>query len=428
MPQETEAEFRARVQAFFSAHAPRRRVRPDPDAAEPVAPEAAEGQDEGGHGFLSADDGDMVSRSKAFQAAMFDAGLAGLTWPREYGGQGLTNREIQIWGEESAAYELPASIYTIGHGMCGPTILQLGTEAQKQRYIRPMLRGDEVWCQLFSEPGAGSDVASLQTRAVRDGEEWVVNGQKVWSSGAHYCDWGVVITRTNLDNPKHRGISMFIVDMHSPGVTVRPLRQITGGSNFNEVFFDDVRIPAENLIGEVDEGWRAAVAMLMNERVAIGAGGGGGRASGVSALIRLAQRRDLAGDGRVRQDLADLYVRETILGYIAMRVREAVKSGKTPGPEGSIAKLCSSLLARRLSDVAMVLAGPAGTAWPEGEVGGDRWSLMVLGAPVSAIAGGTDQIQRNIIGERVLGLPKDPQVDRDLPFRQLKVGTQREAV
>ena len=415
MAEATETEFRARVRAFLEGNAPRRRARSEDD-------------EDLGHGPLEeAEDGDMVARNKEFQAKLFDAGLAGLTWPKEYGGQGLTNREVQIWNEEAAGYDLPASIYTIGHGMCGPTIMQMGTEAQKQRYIRPMLRGEEVWCQLFSEPGAGSDVASLQTRALRDGDEWIINGQKVWTSGAHYCDWGVVITRTNVDNPKHRGISMFIVDMHAPGVTVRPLRQITGGANFNEVFFDDVRVPSENLIGEVDEGWRAAIAMLMNERVAIGAGGGGGRAAGTSSVIRLARRRGLTGDAQVRQDLADLYIRETILGYIGMRVREAVKSGRTPGPEGSIAKLSGSLLARRRSDVAMAIAGPAGAAWPEEEAGGDRWSLMVLSAPASAIAGGTDQIQRNIIGERVLGLPKDPQIDRDMPFRELKVGTQREA-
>ena len=220
-------------------------------------------------------DRDLVSESKAFQARLFDAGFAGITWPTEYGGQGLSNEYQRAFNEESADFEMLTGTFTIGLGMCGPTILAHGSEEQKQRYIQPMLRADEVWCQLFSEPGAGSDVASLQSRAIRDGDEYVLNGQKVWTTGAHYCDYGIVIARTDPDQPKHRGISMFIVDMKAPGVTVKPLRQITGGSSFNEVFFDDVKIPVDHLVGERNEGWRAAITMLMNERVAIGAGGGG---------------------------------------------------------------------------------------------------------------------------------------------------------
>ena len=285
-----------------------------------------------------------------------------------------------------------------------------------------------MWCQLFSEPGAGSDVASLQSRAVRDGDEFVLNGQKVWTTGAHYCDFGIVIARTDPDLPKHRGISMFICDMKAPGVTVKPLRQITGGSSFNEVFFDDARIPADNLVGEMNEGWRAAITMLMNERVAIGGGtaGGGGRATtGFDAFVTLARQRGLDQDRRVRNRLADMYIKRTVLGYIGMQIREAFKAGRDPGPVGSIAKLFGAQLARETSDLGIELAGAGGIAWSPEDGRADRWSMAVLQAPASAIAGGTNEVQRNIIGERVLGLPKDPQVDRDMPFRDIPVGTQR---
>jgi alkylation response protein AidB-like acyl-CoA dehydrogenase len=371
---------------------------------------------------------DLVAESKEFQARLYDGGFAGITWPAEYGGQGLTNEHQRAFNEEAADYELLTGTFTIGLGMCGPTILAHGSEAHKQRYIKPMLRADEVWCQLFSEPGAGSDVASLQSRAVLDGEEYVLNGQKVWTTGAHYCDYGIVIARTDPDQPKHRGISMFIVDMKAKGVTVKPLRQITGGSSFNEVFFDDVRIPAGNLVGEKNEGWRAAITMLMNERVAIGAGGGGGPRGappGFESWLKIARQRGLDQDPVIRNRLADVYIKRTVLGYIGMQIREAFKAGRDPGPIGSIAKLYGALLARQSADLGVDIAGPGAVAWAADTTRGDRWSMAVLQAPASAIAGGTNEIQRNIIGERVLGLPKEPQVDRDQPFKELKVGTQR---
>ncbi len=407
-------EFREKARAWLEENVPRRgERRPTDDAEEEAAAPA---------------DRDLVIESKTFQAKLFDAGFAGITWPSEYGGQGLSNEYQRAFNEESADFELLTGTFTIGLGMCGPTILSHGSEEQKQRFIRPMLRADEVWCQMFSEPGAGSDVASLQSRAVRDGDEWILNGQKVWTTGAHYCDYGIVIARTDPDQPKHRGISMFILDMKSPGVTVKPLRQITGGSSFNEVFFDDVRLPVDNIVGERNEGWRAAITMLMNERVAIGAGGGGGggrAAAGFESFVKLARQRGLDQDSVIRNRLADLYIKRTVLGYIGMQIREAFKAGRDPGPIGSIAKLYGSVLARQSSDLGVALAGPLGVAWTADDKRADRWSTAVLSAPASAIAGGTDQIQRNIIGERVLGLPKEPQVDRDQPFKELKVGTQR---
>ncbi len=397
------AEFRVKVRSFLSEHAPKR---------------AARGDDESP--AFEATVADLATQ-KVFQAALADAGLAGLTWPTPWG-QGLTPDHQRVFNEESAGYELPTTAYVIGLGMVIPTMIEFGTDAQRERYVAKALRGEEIWSQLFSEPGAGSDVASLQMRAERDGDEWVLNGQKVWTTGAQLSDFGAVIARTNPDNPKHRGITMFIVDFKAPGVEIRPLRQMNGGSGFNEVFFTGVRIPDANRIGDVDDGWRCAVAMLMNERVAIGSGGGGGRRAGVEPLIELARRRGVLGDPVVRQGLADIYIRTQIMGFIGQRTRAAVTAGKAPGPEGSIAKLAGALLARRSSDLGIALAGAGGLAWEDPRE--SRWALAVLSAPASRIAGGTDEVQRNIIGERVLGLPKEPQVDRDIPFKELRVGTQ----
>jgi alkylation response protein AidB-like acyl-CoA dehydrogenase len=397
------AAFRLKVRSFLAEHAPKR---------------AAPGHDEGA--AFEATVADLATQ-KAFQGALADAGLAGLTWPKPWG-QGVTPEHQGVFNEEAAGYELPTTAYIIGLGMVIPTMIEFGTDAQRERYVTKALRGEEIWSQLFSEPGAGSDVASLQMRAERDGDEWVLNGQKVWTTGAQLSDFGAVIARTNPEKPKHRGITMFIVDFKAPGVEIRPLRQMNGGSGFNEVFFTDVRIADANRIGDVDDGWRCAVAMLMNERVAIGSGGGGGRSVGVKPLVELARRRGLLEDPIVRQGIADVYIRTQIMGYIGQRTRAAVKAGKAPGPEGSIAKLAGALLARRTSDLGIAIAGAGGQAWKDQREA--RWSLSVLSAPASRIAGGTDEVQRNIIGERVLGLPKEPQVDRDIPFKDLKVGTQ----
>ena len=405
--QETEspelAEFRLKVRSFLTEHAPKRAARGDDEAA-PLEARVAD-----------------LPTQKAFQAALADAGLAGLTWPKPFG-QGLTPEHQRVFNEEAAGYDLPTTAYIIGLGMVIPTMIEFGTDAQRERYVAKALRGEEIWSQLFSEPGAGSDVASLQMRAERDGDEWVLNGQKVWTTGAQLSDFGAVIARTNPDQPKHRGITMFIIDFAAAGVDIRPLRQMNGGSGFNEVFFTDVRIPDTNRIGDIDDGWRCAIAMLMNERVAIGSGGGGGRSAGVKPLIELARRQGVADDPVVRQGLADLYIRMQIMSYIGQQTRAAVKAGKAPGPGGSIGKLAGAQLARLTSDLAMAIAGAGGQAWEDPR--DSRWALSVLSAPASRIAGGTDEVQRNIIGERVLGLPKEPQVDREIPFKEIKVGTQ----
>ncbi|MDO8730974.1 MAG: acyl-CoA dehydrogenase family protein [Actinomycetota bacterium] len=397
--------FRAEVRAWFKANGKR--------IDDHSAVEEADGETV-----------DYLARARGFMNKLYDAGFSGLSWPKEYGGQSLTMNHQRVFNEEANGYDLQSSPFMVTLGMCAPTLLQYGTEEQREEHIPKMLRGDEVWCQLFSEPGAGSDVAGLTTKAVRDGDEWVINGQKVWTSGAHFSKFGLIVTRTNVDVPKHKGITMFIVDMSSPGVTVRPLRQMSGGSGFNEVFFDNVRVPASNLVGEVDHGWMAAIGTLMNERVSIGAGGGGlGRGSGTPQFDNLSELATHVGkknDGATRQELASIYVEERLIQILGDRMRAGMKAGKAPGPEGSIAKLSGSELGKRSADMAMTLLAESGQAWTDGDEIAARWAGSLLGSPGGAIAGGTPEIMRNILGERSLGLPKEPQVDRDMPFKDVK--------
>src|SRR5487761_126715 len=403
MNEHSVAEFRRRARSWLEANAPGK------------TSTGAAGPEPGAVG---------VPAQKAFQARLYDAGFAGLTWPQEYGGQGLTNAEQIAFSEQARDFTLPTSAFIIGLGMPGPTILDLGTEEQKRRYLPKMLRGEEIWCQLFSEPSSGSDVAALITTAVRDGDEWVLNGQKVWTSGAQYSDYGAVIARTDPTVPKHNGITMFIVDMHAPGVTVRPLKVATGAAPFNEVFFDQVRLPADAVIGEVNDGWRAAVIMLRNERVAIGTMAAP-RNSPLSydSLSGLAARLGTGADPGLSRKLAELYARERSVQLFGQLLREEAMAGRDPGPRGSVAKLAGAELGIFASQVAADVLGPAAAASDREDV---RAVLNgMISAPGGSIAGGTNEIQRNIIGERVLGLPKDPGVDRSTPFSQLRVGTLR---
>ena len=307
--------------------------------------------------------------------------------------------------------------------MVAPTILAHGSATAKERYLRSLYRGDIVACQLFSEPGAGSDLASLQTRAERDGDEWVITGQKVWTSGAQYSDVGEIIARTDPDLPKHKGLTGFLVDMKAPGVEVRPLRQMTGGASFNEVFFSEVRVPDDHRLGDVNNGWAVALTTLMNERAAIGAGGGGGGGGLLTRAIAMAKAFGVTDDPLVRQRLADLVVRSRVAQYTNQRALDKIRAGQTPGPELSIAKLAGTQLSVRLADFVAGVLGPKLTA-DSGEWGTYAWNQLVLGTPGMRIAGGSDEVMRNIVGERVLGLPKDPGIDTTTPFRDLKVGTQ----
>jgi len=349
-----------------------------------------------------------LENARAWAQKRFDAGFGWITGPEQYGGRALTRDHQRAYDALEAQYATPPmTAYGIGLGMVAPTILAHATDLVKDLYLRKMWRGDIVGCQLFSEPGAGSDLASLQTRAVRDGDEWVVNGQKVWTSGAHLSDIGEIICRTDPDAPKHKGLTGFVVDMHAPGVEVRPLRQITGGASFNEVFFTDVRIPDTHRLGDVNGGWTVALTTLMNERAAIGGGMAGGGGGGTQRLIELVRHQGRSGDALVRQQLADIVINGRVASYTNLRAMAKIAAGQLPGPEMSIAKLSLTMNMRRMADLLSSVLGPKLVA-DSGEWGTYAWNQFILGVPGMRIAGGTDEILHNIIGERVLGLPKEP--------------------
>jgi len=369
---------------------------------------------------------DAVLRAREWMARKADARWACLSWPEEFGGRAASRIEAVIWEQEEARFRVPPNMFTIGQGMLGPTLMAHGTPEQKLRYLGPMLRADEVWCQLFSEPAAGSDLAGLSTRAVRDGDDWVINGQKIWTSGAQYCDFGMLLTRSAPDNPKHDGITYFIVDMRSPGIEVRPIRQMSGGSTFNEVFFTDLRIPDTNRVGAIHEGWRGALTTLMNERQTLS--GGGGMGPGFDELLALARSVRRAGrpaieDDAVRARLADIYVRQKGVQYTRYRSLSALSRGATPGPESSIGKIVSAPLRQEMARFALDLLGAAGSVVePQCSPIGASFSDAYLMAPGGRIAGGTDEVLRNVVAERVLGLPPEPRVDKGVPFSKIPSG------
>jgi acyl-CoA dehydrogenase len=311
-----------------------------------------------------------------------------------------------IFTEEEAATGAPSGAFGITLGMIAPTILAHGTDEQR-RHLPRMLGGEELWCQLFSEPGAGSDLAGMRTRADRDGDEWIVTGQKVWTSGGHYADWGYLIARTDPEMPKHRGLTAFLLPMDREGVTVRPLRQMTGGANFNEVFLDQVRIPDADRLDAAGSGWRVALTTLMNERFSAGAMAGGSDL--VAAVGRLARDLGRSSDPTVRDRLAQLHIWAEVMRFTGYRSLTAISKGAVPGPEGSIAKLAATRLLRAAADLGVEIAGP------DGMLAGD-WSDLVCGVPGMRLGGGTDEIMKNIVAERVLGLPGEPRLDKDLPF------------
>ncbi|MEM9522078.1 MAG: acyl-CoA dehydrogenase family protein [Actinomycetota bacterium] len=395
-------EFRARCRAFLEEHATGISLGGQADPRGAIRMDAA----------------------KVFQAALTEAGLAGLTYPSEYGGQGLTKEHERIWREEYGTFPNMTSELTISHGMCVPMLSEYGTNEQKEAFLADGIAARTVWCQMFSEPGAGSDVASLQTKAERDGDVWVINGQKVWTTTAHLCDYGIIIARTDPSVAKHAGISMFIVKMDAPGVEVRPINQIDGGQHFNEVFFTDVEIPAENLLGDLNNGWNMATAMLMYERVAIGSGSTGGvRHNLADQLIETATKLGRVEEPVIRDQLMQLYIMETTASLVSMRTRAELQAGKTPGPGGSLGKLIGTINMNFARDLGMEIYGAGGVAW-DGDGGG--WARFSLTSLQGGIAGGTNEIQRNIIGDRVLGLPRDIDVSKNVPFNELKVGTQRD--
>ena len=349
-----------------------------------------------------------LAASRAWAQKVFDAGYGWITGPTEFGGRGLPTEYQRIWGRVASGYRTPSlGIYGIGLGMVAPTILAHGTDVVKEAYLRAMWRGDIVGCQLFSEPSSGSDLASLQTRADRDGDEWILNGQKVWTSGAQVSDIGEIICRTDPDLPKHRGLTGFVVDMHAPGVEVRPLRQMTGGASFNEVFFTDVRVPHSHLLGEVNGGWTVALTTLMNERASIGGGGGGVSLPPSARLIEAARSVGRQDDPLIRQQLAEIVINERVAGYTNRRAMAKIAAGQLPGPEMSLGKLSLTANMVRTYELVSSIFGPALVA-DTGAWGTYAWSQYLMGVPGMRIAGGSDEVMRNILGERVLGLPKEP--------------------
>jgi alkylation response protein AidB-like acyl-CoA dehydrogenase len=367
-----------------------------------------------------------IPAAKEFQGKLAEAGLAGLTYATEFGGAGLTGEHERIWRSIAAEFPPMTGEFVISHGMCLPMLDEFGTDDQKRRFMPDSIAGRTMWCQMFSEPGAGSDVASLQTKAERDGDEWILNGQKVWTTLAHESDYGIIIARTDPEQPKHAGISMFILDMRTPGIEIRPIHQIDGGRHFNEVFFTDVRIPVDNLVGEYNNGWRQATAMLMYERVAIGSAGSGSISQPMyEVLLAAARSSGRIDDPVVRDQLMEIYAMETTKSLVAMRTRAEMKAGRAPGPGGSLGKLYGSVIAWRFREIAMEIAGAGSQAWDPSDGRAGELQTTVVGSFSSSIAGGTDEIQRNIIGDRVLGLPRDISVDTGVPFKDLKVGTVR---
>jgi alkylation response protein AidB-like acyl-CoA dehydrogenase len=359
------------------------------------------------HNLTQARERARIDELRAWQRLKFDAGYGAISWPVEYGGEGLGREYEEEFTRLERHFVTPPSheAVTISLNIEAPTILALGTEAQKQRYVKPLRRGDELCCQLFSEPGAGSDLGSLAMRAERDGDEWVVNGQKVWTSGAQYADFGYVIARTDASAPRQQAMTAFIVAMDSAGLDVRPLRQMTGGSSFNEVFFSDVRIPDADRVGDVGRGWHAMMTTLGFERSAASGGGGGNDIIG--RLLLLARHVGREDDPVVRQLLAGVVTQSRVKSWTQRRAAARRQQGGVPGPEGSLGKLAHTNWLQQVSHVVSVLLGPRLTA-DTGEWGTYAWTEFVLGTPGMRLGGGTDEIQRNTIAERTLGLPREP--------------------
>jgi alkylation response protein AidB-like acyl-CoA dehydrogenase len=364
---------------------------------------------------------DIVEVAKAWQKKKADGGWVCLHWPKEYGGRGATPVERVIWQQEEGVYFKLTSPFQIGEGMCGPTLMAYGSEADKRRYLPRIASGEEIWCQLFSEPSGGSDVAGLRTRAERDGDHWIINGQKIWTSGAHYADYGILITRTDPTVPKHKGLTMFYIDMKSAGVEIRPIKQANGMQEFNEVFFTNLRIPDKQRLGAVGDGWNVSLTTLMNERMSIGARLATGFPELFEFCCNLMTDDGLAIDDRAtRSKLANWAVKASGLKYTSYRAVSALSKGERPGPENSIGKLVAGSMLQDIAMYAMDLQGAGGMLTdPEAAEAAGQFQAMLMSSPSVRIAGGTDEILRNIIAERVLGLPGDIRVDKDVPFNKI---------
>ena len=400
-----EAEFRAKCRAWLEANAELKTKKTN----------SAKNMNVGTKSLLEA--------AAEWQKKKYDAGWAMIHWPKEFGGIGATPIERIIWAQEESKFNVPKGVYEIGLGMAGPVMMEYATDEQKERYLPPMAEGKEIWCQLFSEPSAGSDVAGLRSKAVQDGENWIVNGQKVWTSGAHFSDFGILVVRHDPSLEKHKGLTFFFVDMKSPGIEVKPIKQLTGGSSFNEVYFNDVVIPDSQRLGEIGDGWKVAITTLMNERLAVG------DADGVDAneAFELAKKHDKDGEqlidnNAVRESIADWYCEASGLKNTKLRTMSALSRGDTPGPEASITKIVSANKLQAIGNFGMDSSDMSGMLMDE-ESDFIKFQMAWMGAAGLRIAGGTDEILKNIIAERVLGLPQEARADKGLAFKDIPSGS-----
>ncbi|MBL6951513.1 MAG: acyl-CoA dehydrogenase family protein [Alphaproteobacteria bacterium] len=400
-----EAAFRAKARGFLSAN--------------------AETKSSGNRNLATGWNKDeALAAARAWQARKAAGGFACITMPKEYGGQGLSPIMQVIYNQEEANYVAPRGVYEIGLGMCIPTMLAYATEEQKQRYAPPAVRGEEIWCQLFSEPAGGSDLAGLRTKAELDGNDWVINGQKIWTSGAQFSDYAIMVARSDFDVPKHKGLTFFFLSMKSPGVEVRPIKQMSGAANFNEVYFTDVRIPDSQRLGAVGDGWKVSLTTLMNERFAVGVAPPPDFDE-IFDLVRNTELEDgpALDNAMVRDRLADWYVRQQGLKNAHFRSMTALSRGETPGPESSINKVVSASKYQDVSFFGMEMQEMVGIITdPDIAALDGLFQTGALSSPGYRIAGGTDEILRNIIAERVLGLPQDVRVDKAVAFRDLPTG------
>ena len=400
-----EAEFRAKCRAWLEANAELKTKKTN----------SAKNMNVGNKSLLEA--------AAEWQKKKYDAGWAMIHWPKEFGGIGATPIERIIWAQEESKFNVPKGVYEIGLGMAGPVMMEYATDEQKERYLPPMAEGKEIWCQLFSEPSAGSDVAGLRSKAVQDGENWIVNGQKVWTSGAHFSDFGILVVRHDPSLEKHKGLTFFFVDMKSPGIEVKPIKQLTGGSSFNEVYFNDVVIPDSQRLGEIGDGWKVAITTLMNERLAVG------DADGVDAneAFELAKKHDKDGEqlidnNAVRESIADWYCEASGLKNTKLRTMSALSRGDTPGPEASITKIVSANKLQAIGNFGMDSSDMSGMLMDE-ESDFIKFQMAWMSAAGLRIAGGTDEILKNIIAERVLGLPQEARADKGLAFKDIPSGS-----
>jgi len=410
----TIEEFEKEARAFLEANAEKRPV------------EKAFVWGEGSDNFYRekdrAQEAAQAEDAKKWRQKKFDAGFGWISGPKEYGGRALPPAYDRLYSQMEATYRVPdQSAFAISLGMVTPTILDHGSQEARDRYVRKLWRGEMIASQLFSEPGAGSDLASLTTKAVKDGDEWVITGQKVWTTGAHYSDIGEIMTRTDWDLPKHKGLTAFIIDFKDPNVEVRPLKQMTGGASFNEIFFNEVRVKDNMRLGDVNNGWNVALTTLMNERASIGTNNSGDN-NLLTRVIAMVKHYGLENDPLIRHELADIVMNYRIAGMNAARTTAKAKAGQLPGPEGSIGKMVLVNNQARLVKFLSHVLGPKLIA-DGGEWGTYAWANFVLGTPGLRIAGGSDEVMRNIVGERVLGLPKEPGIDSRSPFKDIKVST-----